>query len=32
LLFVLCRTLNKDAGKPDVLWDNQTNKWLNSHD
>jgi cob(I)alamin adenosyltransferase len=26
LLFVLCRTLNKDAGKPDVLWDNQSNK------
>ena len=26
LLFVLCRILNKDAGVPDVLWDNQTNK------
>ena len=23
LLFVLCRTLNKNAGKPDVLWNNK---------
>ena len=26
LLFVLCRILNKDAGVPDVLWDNQSQK------
>ena len=26
LLFVLCRILNKDAGVPDVLWDNQAKK------
>ncbi|MFM9836403.1 MAG: cob(I)yrinic acid a,c-diamide adenosyltransferase [Methylophilaceae bacterium] len=26
LLFVLCRILNKDAGVPDVLWDNQASK------
>lgn len=26
LLFVLCRILNKEAGVPDVLWNNQSNK------
>ncbi len=26
LLFVLCRTLNQDAGVPDVLWNNETNQ------
>ena len=25
LLFVLCRTINKEAGVPDVLWQNKTN-------
>ncbi len=25
LLFVLCRVLNKDAGVPDVLWNNEAN-------
>jgi cob(I)alamin adenosyltransferase len=26
LLFVLCRILNQEAGVPDVLWNNQTNR------
>lgn len=26
LLFVLCRILNKEAGVPDVLWNNESNK------
>jgi cob(I)alamin adenosyltransferase len=26
LLFVLCRILNKDAGMPDVLWNNKSGK------
>ena len=26
LLFVLCRIINKEAGVPDVLWQNKTNK------
>jgi cob(I)alamin adenosyltransferase len=24
LLFVLCRVLNKEAGVPDVLWNNES--------